>query len=209
LCPKKVKSEQKLPSPGFLAQMLPIPQPRGRPRKDCYWCTLSGAWKPIQTQQPSRPLLLSTATTGQHVRIFPAATILVEDPLEKERRCVEEEKRMRLFKEESARQSMLEAARARAVEAKRTEEERLAYPRRYASSLRDCDTARVYYFDTHGDFQELGKERERPRLVCSAPAKKRVRMTYDKWVYGPSEKHQLAEGESELVTVTEWVWRKA
>eukprot|EP00966_Prymnesium_polylepis_P306974 7093718-Prymnesium_polylepis.1 len=45
-CPKKCP--KKLHRPGlhaaiasFFAGMLPIPQPRGRPRKDCYWCTRS------------------------------------------------------------------------------------------------------------------------------------------------------------------------
>ena len=100
--------------------------------------------------------------TGQHVRIVPAAAPPppVEDPLEKERRRVEEEERARAFEEESARQRALEDAGARAAEAKRLEEERLAAPRRYATSLRGCGGAHVYYFDTHGDFQELGKERE-------------------------------------------------
>ena len=64
----------------------------------------------------------------------------------------------------------------------------------------------AYYFDTNGDWQELGKENER------APKKKppkRVKVTRDEWVYGPNEKYQLEEGESELVTITRYVYKNA
>jgi len=187
-----------------------FPKPRGRPKKDCVWCTITGAWKPIREPQPLH-VRLPGANSRPHVRtLLPsAAPPPVEDPLEKERRRVEGKERARAFGEESARQRALEAERARAAEAKRLEEERISAPRRHAASLRGCAGAHVYYFDTSGDFQELGQERERPRPVSTQLARKRVRVTYDKWVYGPSEKRQLEADESELVTVSEWVWRSA
>ena len=77
----------------------------------------------------------------------------------------------------------------------------------------------MYYFDTSGarqqstdasyppplgDFQELGKERKRAPMPVNPPMK-RVKRVVDRWVYGPSAKHQLEEGESELVTKVVWV----
>ena len=63
--------------------------------------------------------------------------------------------------------------------------------------------APVYYFDVHGNFQELGKERVRRRdTTPEEPAMKRVKRTVDRYVYGPSDKYDLADGESELITET-------
>jgi len=90
-----------------------------------------------------------------------------------------------------------------AAEVERREREHIDAPRHYAESLTGCGSASVYYFDTNGDFQELGKERVRPP---AAPPTKRVKMMVDEWVYGPSDEHQLESGESELVTVTRWVF---
>ena len=84
------------------------------------------------------------------------------------------------------------------------EKERLEAPRRYAASLHGTDGAHVYYFDTNNEFQELGKERKRVVKDDSVPMK-RVRRVVDRWVYGPNTEHQLAEGESELVTKVVWV----
>ena len=85
------------------------------------------------------------------------------------------------------------------------DKERLEAPRRYAASLHGTEGARVYYFDTNNEFQELGKERERVVKDESVPMK-RVRRVVDRWVYGPNPKYQLEAGESELVTKVVWVW---
>lgn len=174
-----------------------FPQPRGRPRKDSWWDTSTGRWRPLAAPPP------------QPFAAVPTPQPLQPDPEETARRRIEEEERVRVFEAEAARLRALEEANARAADARRREEERLSAPRRYASSLTGCGRAFVYYFDTRGDFQELGKERERPVRQPPTPPKKRVRVTVDKWVYGPSEKHQLEAGESELVTVSKWVWRDA
>eukprot|EP00666_Eupelagonemidae_sp_cell4sb_P007210 gene7210-5256_t len=134
-------------------------------------------------QQPASP----AAAEEESSRAAPA-------PCGQDPRRIEEEERVRAFEEEAARLRALEEANARAADARRREEERLSAPRRYASSLTGCGIAPVYYFDTHGDFQELGNERERPVRQAPTPPKKRVRVTVDKWVYGPSEKHQLEAG---------------
>lgn len=121
------------------------------------------------------------------------------DRAAKERRRIEEEESRRAFEEEFARIEAIEKARA---EEEAREKERLDAPRRYAASLTKCGTAPIYYFDTYGDFQELGKERKHAQRE---PPKKRVKVTCDEWVYGPNEKLLLEEGESELVRVTRWV----
>ena len=93
-----------------------------------------------------------------------------------------------------------QAADARAAK----EKERLEAPQRYAASLYGTEGARVYYFDTNNEFQELGKERKRVVKDDSVPMK-RVRRVVDRWVYGPNTEHMLEEGESELVTKVVWV----
>ena len=51
---------------------------------------------------------------------------------------------------------------------------------------------------------EQSKERKRVPAPDS-PQMKRVKRVVDRWVYGPSARHQLEEGESELVTKVVWV----
>ena len=140
-------------------------------------------------------------TSGRPNSAFGAMHVESEaDRAAKERRRIEEEDRVRAFEEESARLK----ARAEEVERLAREQERLDAPRRYAASLTHCGSAPRYYFDTNGDFQELGKERKRA-VGQKEPLKKRVKVTRDEWVYGPNEKLLLEEGECELVSVTRWV----
>ena len=98
-----------------------------------------------------------------------------------------------------------EAAAKQAADARAAKEkERLEAPQRYAASLHGTEGARVYYFDTNNEFQELGKERKRVVKDEGVPMK-RVRRVVDRWVYGPNPKYQLEAGESELVTKAVWV----
>jgi hypothetical protein len=128
-------------------------------------------------------------------------------PAELEARRIQNEKeteldRIAAQKAEEERQLEKRATMEREI-AERRETERRAAPRRYAANLTGVGNASVYYFDVLGDFQELGKERVRRQDDQDPkPAMKRVKRTVDRWVYGPNDKYDLADGESELVTKT-------
>lgn len=178
------------------------PQPPGRPRKGCTWCTATGQWKPDGA--PSGALIEGSQFQWKSGPMRPAIYVESEaDRAAKERHRIQEEESRRAFEEESARIQSIEKARAEEEACLAREKERLDAPRRYAASLTHCDSAPRYYFDTKGNFQELGKEGE--RVVRKKPSTKRVKVTRDEWVYGPDEERLLAEGESELVRVTRWV----
>jgi hypothetical protein len=55
----------------------------------------------------------------------------------------------------------------------------------------------IYYMDTLGAFQELGKERVRRAPVAEEPRVKRARCVEVK-VWGPDEKRKLTAGEWEM-----------
>lgn len=127
------------------------------------------------------------------------------DRADRERRRIEEEEeRRRTFEKESALLLAVEKARVEEEQRLAREKERLEAPRRYAASLGNYP--HVYYFDTKGDFQELGKEGERT-FPKKEPLKKRVKVTREEWVHGPNADRLLEEGESELATVTRYVWK--
>lgn len=194
---------------------------RGRPRKGHHWVPFVG-WVP-DSQQTALPTAAYPASfhhaparavpAPPKVRIAPnpglldaadAAQLRREEAIrqERERRIAEEKDK----EEREAREA--ETARIAQEEAlkKQREQERLDAPRRYAASLWGTEGAPVYYFDIDGNFQQLGKERPRRPLSPPKRPKKRVRRVVDRWVCGPSEKYQLEAGESELVTMTVWVW---
>ena len=209
---KNYLDQTKKPSPARMSATHP--QPRGRPRKDCTWCTATGQWKPngaspgavmqgsrLQRSQPQW-------TAGPNPAFRPQIHVESEaDRADRERRRIEEEEeRRRVFEAESALLRAAEKARVEEEQRLAREKERLEAPRRYAASLGNCGSAHVYYFDTKGDFQELGKEGERT-FPKREPLKKRVKITREEWVHGPNADLLLEEGESELATVTRWVWK--
>ena len=103
--------------------------------------------------------------------------------------------------EQEAREANARLVAQEKALAQRREQERLDAPRRYAANLWGTNGAPVYYFDTDGCFQELGKERPRRHKPLMEPprSKKRVRRVVDRWVYGPNDEYNLEAGECELV----------
>lgn len=183
---------------------------RGRPRKGHHWVPFIG-WVP-----DSRPLTLPSAACppsyGGRQAAVPAVRFASSVPtqaahdarIRREEALQEQQERALAEQKERQEQEAREAEGRRIAQEetikKRREQERLDAPRRYAASLWGSGGAPVYYFDTDGCFQQLGKERPRRSLEPPARPKKRVRRVVDRWVYGPSEKYQLEAGESELVT---------
>ena len=196
-------------------------QPRGRPKKDHHWCTRTGRWIPDHHHQTisrvvhahvPQPVHWSPGVFGgaqcDAQRRFEMESAQrrfeTEQQLRREKEKRDEQARAAAFERESARLAAEAAAKQAADARAAKEKERLEAPQRYAASLYGTEGARVYYFDTNNEFQELGKERKRVVKDESVPMK-RVRRVVDRWVYGPNPKYQLEAGESELVTKAVWV----
>ena len=186
---------------------------RGRPRKGHTWVPYVGWVSDFQGTTQSavyRPNLASPTTSPYpHLRTVMQAPSALDTATERRERDLEEQHARMDEEKARAEQHQKEAseieARRHAQEElikKQREKERLDAPRRYASSLTATEGATVYYFDTLGNFTILGQERARRPLRDQSPPKKRIKCVVDRWVYGPSEKHQLADGESELVQET-------
>lgn len=172
-------------------------QPRGRPRKDSLWCTRTGRWV-IHGARFQRKRKVYFPKTGPWYAAFCSdrtSDTFASDSEERARNKQAEEER-------HAEQERREEAERRA-EAERREV--LEAPRRYAQLFGGEGRAPVYYFDTFGSFQELGKEKEAKGI---ATAKRMVEVEVEEWVWGPSLEYQLEEGESELVKVKKWVWKE-
>ena len=196
-------------------------QPRGRPKKDHYWCTRTGRWIPdLHHQTISRvvhahvpqPVHWSPGVFGgaqcDAQRRFEMESAQrrfeTEQQLRREKEKRDEQARAAAFERESARLAAEAALQQAADDRAARDKKRLDAPCEYAASLHGAEGAHVYYFDTNNEIQELGKERKRVVKDDSVPMK-RVRRVVDRWVYGPNTKYQLEDRESELVTRIVWV----
>ena len=152
-----------------------------------------------------RPNLASPTTSPYpHLRTVMQAPSVLDTATERRERDLEEQHaRM----DESSRRASSRKRQAklrhvamhrRELIKKQREKERLDAPRRYASSLTATKGPQYTTLTRLVTSRYLAKNARRP-LRDQSPPKKRIKCVVDRWVYGPSEKHQLADGESELV----------
>ena len=134
---------------------------------------------------------------------------------EREERAAAEAKNRAEFEAQAERIAAKEAARQEAARiARETEQARIAAeakkkdieeaPMNKANELKaSFDSAglkpQISYVNIHGHWEDVCAPR--PVVKSKPPPKERVSYIGQKWVQGPSEKYQLAEGEWELVDV--------
>lgn len=170
-------------------------QPRGRPRKGCWWDSHNGRWVKASSVRSTTP---------------PTASCASADAVRQATERREEELRRQREQEEAERAE----AEWRRAEAERLQAEARAAERReratetYAKSLQPYlpPGCHVYYMTPAGDVYDASKPRRTPRplgmdalLAQSKPAK-RARLVTRK-VYGPTD--DLAAGEWEYREVWE------
>ena len=183
------------------------PKPRGRPRKNCEWCSATGKWillkdtsRPYPVVQPNCKLSVKASLISKQDGGSTHDKRMHDKWMEEKRRKKEEGERTRAFEAECAR-----IRDRKRVEAETRARERMDAPRLYAASLTHCGDAPVYYLDTNNNMQELGKESS--HRTPGALTRYSVPITYMARKDGPSVKDNLEEGEWELVEVTTSVLR--
>ena len=162
-------------------------------------------WTPLPQADPSVELELRDARVARERR----------EREEREERAAAEAKNRAEFEAQAERLAAKEAARQEAARiARETEQARIAAeakkkeieeaPMKYANQLKSSfDSAglkpQISYVNIHGHWEDVCAPR--PVVQSKPPPKERVSYIGQKWVQGPSEKYQLAEGEWELVDV--------
>ena len=178
-------------------------KPRGRPRKDCTWDPSHG-WVHI-----GRNTTYAAPQPQHRPAVRPVIATRVQTPQEIERARLREEEAAAAAAEAAAAEAAAKvaAAEAKAVEdaareAARKQKECLEMPRMYAAQIRVPRGVPVYYFDTFGNFRQLGCEptpTPKPPPPHAVPKKRRKRRQLRR-VVGPSVEYGLDAGESEYVS---------
>ena len=174
-----------------------LKKPRGRPRKDCTWDPTRG-WVPI-----GRNTTYAAPQPQYRPTVRPVFATRVQTPEEIERARLKEEEAAAAAAEAAAAEAaaaVVKAAEDAAREAARKQKERMEMPRMYAAQIRVPPGVPVYYFDTFGNFRQLGCEPTPKPPPPPAAQKKRRKKGQLRRVQGPSVKYGLEAGESEYVS---------
>ncbi len=170
-----------------------LKKPRGRPRKDCTWDPSRG-WIQI-----GRNTTYAAPPPQYRAAVCTVFATRVPTPEENERARLKAAAAAAEAAAAEAAAAKAKAAENAAREAARKHKERMEMPRMYAAQLRVPDGVPVYYFDTFGNFRQLGDE-PKPPPPPAATQKKRRKKGQLRRVVGPSVKYGLEAGESEYVS---------
>mgnify|MGYP007078169320 CR=1 FL=1 len=171
-----------------------FPQPRGRPRKNCYWNSKKGVWRQNTHSSVTAWSFNSSVNLGTSSEVFNA-------PSERNGASKQLDTTLPVDATPPAPPAPPPAPPPPPPPQPDPRKEHATW---VANSLHKA--CPVYYLDAEGNCQELGKERKRKAIPTPTwPPAPRRKVVVQIKVFGPDTDRQLEEGEWELVDVEKWV----